>query len=74
MVICMDILKLLENDKSLETLRILDVYVTIEKWMKKLDSTKDEIIDFLLDALEEEHMGSRAWAIEEIKNRFNIEL
>ena len=74
MVVCMDILKLLENDKSLEILKILDAYVTIEKYIKKLDNTKDEIIDFLLDALEEEHMGSRAWAIEEIKSRFNIEL
>ena len=36
-----DINKLLENDKSLETLRILDAYVTIEKCMKKPDSTKD---------------------------------
>ena len=61
MVVCMDILKLLEIDKSLETL-------------KKLNNIKDEIIDFLLDALEEEHMGSRGWAIEEIKSRFNIEL
>ena len=70
----MDILKLLENDKSLETLRILDAYVTVEEWMRKVNNTKDEIIEFLLDALEEEHMGSRAWAIEEIKNNFGIEL
>lgn len=70
----MDILKLLENDEALEILKILDAYVTVEEWMKKIDNTKDKIIDFLLDALEEEHMGSRAWAIEEIKNNFGIEL
>lgn len=35
---------------------------------------KDEIIEYLLDMLEEEHMGMKASAIEEIKDEFGIEL
>jgi hypothetical protein len=35
---------------------------------------KDEIIEYLLDMLEEEHIGMRALAIKEIKNKFDIEL
>lgn len=33
-----------------------------------------EIIDYLLDMLEDEHLGMRVVAIEEIKNEFDVEL
>ena len=35
---------------------------------------KDDIIEYLLDMLEEEHIGMRAVAIEEIKNKFGVVL
>lgn len=34
---------------------------------------KDEVVYYLLDMLEKEHMGMRASAIEEIKDEFGIE-
>lgn len=34
---------------------------------------RDEVIDFLLDALEEEHMGSRAACVEEILIQWGLE-
>lgn len=37
------------------------------------NNKKDRVIEFLLDMLEEEHMGMRASAIEEVKDRFGIE-
>lgn len=33
-----------------------------------------EIIDYLLDAIEDEHLGMRAKMIDEIKNEFDVEL
>lgn len=39
----------------------------------KENKCKDEIIEFLLDALEDEHMGMRAWTIEKVKDKFGIE-
>ena len=42
--------------------------------VKKQEDTKDDIIEYLLDMLEEEHMGMRAFAIKEIADKFNIEL
>lgn len=41
---------------------------------KKQEGTKDRIIDYLLDMLEEEHMGMRAVAVKEIADKFDIEL
>lgn len=38
------------------------------------DNVKDEIIEFLLDMLEEEHMVMRAVAVKEVKDKFDIEL
>lgn len=37
-------------------------------------SDKDEVIEYLLDMLEEEHMGMRAIAVKEIADKFDIEL
>lgn len=37
------------------------------------DDVKDKIIEFLLDMLEEEHMGMRAVAVKEVKDKFGIE-
>jgi hypothetical protein len=34
----------------------------------------DDIIEYLLDKLEEEHMGMRAVAVKEIADQFGIEL
>ena len=42
-------------------------------WHNK-QNDKDKVIEYLLDMLEEEHMGMRASAIEEIKNEFGVEL
>lgn len=38
------------------------------------NQNKYEIIEYLLDMLEEEHMGMRASAIKEIKDEFGIEI
>ena len=35
---------------------------------------KDEIIEYLLDMLEEEHMGMRNVAVVEVKNKFGIDI
>ena len=40
----------------------------------KDSQNKDEVIEYLLDMFEEEHMGMRASAIKEIKNEFGIDL
>ena len=37
-------------------------------------SDKDEVIEYLLDMLEEEHIGMRAVAVKEIADKFDIEL
>lgn len=37
-------------------------------------NTYREIIDFLLEELEEEHMGKSSWAYQQIKERWGIEL
>lgn len=34
---------------------------------------KEKIIEFLLDMLEDEHMGMRALAVNEVKNKFGVE-
>ena len=34
----------------------------------------NKVIDYLLDAIEEEHLGMRAEMIEEINSKFNMEL
>lgn len=41
--------------------------------MESLESIYEEIIWFLLDLLEDEHMGMSAKAIELIKEEFDIE-
>lgn len=53
-----------ESYKAMEVLR---------SWHNK-QSDKDEAIEYLLDMLEEEHMGMRAVAVKEIADRFDIEL
>lgn len=45
----------------------------LRSWHNK-QSNKDEVIEYLLDMLEEEHMGMRAVAIKEITDKFDIEL
>lgn len=35
---------------------------------------KDEIIEYLLDMLEEEHMGMRSVAIKDIKDKFRVDV
>lgn len=42
--------------------------------MASLESTYEEIIWYLLDLLEDEHMGMCAEAIKLIKEEFNVEL
>ena len=42
--------------------------------MESLETTYEEIIWYLLDLLEDEHMGMREEAIELIKEEFDIEL
>lgn len=44
------------------------------KLLKTSNINKDKIIEYLLDMLEEEHMGMRAVAVKEITDKFNIEL
>ena len=34
---------------------------------------RNNIIEYLLDLVEEEHVGMRSYAIKEVKNRFGIE-
>lgn len=45
----------------------------LHSWYNK-QSDKDEIIEYLLDMIEEEHMGMRAVAVKEIADKFDIEL
>ena len=40
----------------------------------KESKKKDEVIEYLLDMLEEEHMSMRAVAVKEIADKFGIEL
>ena len=42
--------------------------------MENLESTYEEIIEYLLELLEDEHMGMRVEAIKLIKEEFGIEL
>ena len=42
--------------------------------MKNLETIYEEIIWYLLDLLEEEHMGMEVETIELIKEKFDIEL
>jgi hypothetical protein len=46
---------------------------TLHSYYNK-QSDKDEVIEYLLDMLEEEHMGMRAVAVKEISDKFGIEL
>lgn len=45
----------------------------LHSWHNK-QSDKDEAIEYLLDMLEEEHMGMRAVAVKKIKDVFDIEI
>ena len=45
----------------------------LHSWHNK-QNDKDEVIEYLLDMLEEEHMGMRAVAVKEIADKFDIEL
>lgn len=50
-----------------------DALETLHRWYDE-QRDKDDIIEYLLDMLEEEHMGKKALAVEEIADKFNIEL
>lgn len=45
----------------------------LHSWYNK-QSDKDEVIEYLLDMLEEEHIGMRVVAVKEIADKFDIEL
>ncbi len=49
--------------------------ILINERQKILEEIKvrDEVIDFLLDSLEEEHMGSRVFYSEEIFKKWNLD-
>ena len=46
-----------------------------EKAIKAIrETSEDNIINYLLDILEDEHMGMRAEAVKQIKERFGVEV
>lgn len=65
------------NSPRNDTQKITMLKYSFENYVEgttKDHQNKDEIIEYLLDMLEEEHMGMRASAIKEIKNEFGIEI
>ena len=72
-----EFLEELDESCGLSTLRYgRELYKAMEilySWYyEQLD--KNEVIEYLLDMLEEEHMGMRAVAVKEVKDKFDIEL
>lgn len=56
------------NDIGALCQRLIDIYLTNK------EEYYQEIIEYLLDALEEEHMDSRAIYTKQLKKEFNYEL
>lgn len=48
------------------------ILITERKELLEQLKIRDEVIDFLLDALEDEHMGMRAEYSEEISEKWNL--
>lgn len=60
------------NDTQKITMLKYSFETYVEDTVKESDK-KDEIIEFLLDVLEQEHLGLRGLVAIEVKNKFGIE-
>ena len=60
------------NDTQKITMPKYSFETFVEDAVKESDK-KDEIIEFLFDVLEQEHLGLRALIAIEVKNKFGIE-